>query len=80
MALHGKGLVRQCMARLYRMLIPARPVHLAVLGGAAIVANLLGILSAEAAMQAALAPLIILLVITIARDIIWPPPYAPSRC
>ena len=68
------------LARLYRLLIPARPIHLAVFGAVAIAANLLGLLVADAALTAGLAPVIILLVVTIALDIIRPLSYTSSRC
>ena len=68
------------LARLYCLLIPARPIHLAVFGAAAIAANLFGLLDADAALTAGLVPVIILLVVTIALDIMRLPPYTSSRC
>ena len=80
MASSGANAPRKSMARLYRMLIPARPIHLAVFGAAAIAANILGLLDADAALLAGLTPVIALLVISIALDVMRPASYTPPRC
>ena len=63
---------RPLPAMMYRMLIPARPVHLAVFGAIAIAAHLLGWLTANEAVMAGFIPLIILLVASIAIDVMRP--------
>ena len=55
-------------ALLFRLLIPARPVHLAIFGAAAIAAHLLGGVPAETAMTAAFIVIIAMLAVTIALD------------
>ena len=68
-------------ARLYRLFIPARPIHLAVFGAAAIAVHVLGGVRAETAMTAAILVVIVQLIVTIALDFIWPPsPYTTRRC
>ena len=64
----------------YRRIIPARPLHLAVFGAPAIVANLFGAITAETAVYAGLGPVIALLVATIALDVVRPSSYTASRC
>ena len=71
---------RPLPARLYRMFIPARPIHVAVFGAAAIAANLLGWLDADTAMLAGFIPIIALLVFTITLDFTRPASYTTPRC
>ena len=66
-------------AMLFRLLIPARPVHLAVFGAAAIAAHLLGGIPAGTAMTVGFLPVIALLVATIALDFAHPSSYT-RRC
>ena len=65
---------------MYRTFIPARPIHLAVFGGAAIAANLLGVLTADDAIYVGLAPVLVLLVASIAIDVLHPPSYTQPEC
>ena len=67
-------------AKLCRLCIPARPVHLAVFGMAAIAAHLLGGVPADTAMYAGLLPVIALLMATIAIDFLRPSSSYTRHC
>lgn len=62
------------------MLIPARPIHVVIFGGASIAALILGWIDADTAMLAGLIPVIALLAITLALDVLRPESYTPPRC